>query len=358
MLWFNLATAVPVLLLTLAGFLGGIWAILAVAYLTVFVFTMDRLIKGAAARKNADGEFPAGVELSVFLGFSHIFLMAIAVLALSGKTGLAVWERIACLILFGQYFGQVSNANAHELIHKGNRWLRRLGVAVYTTLMFGHHASAHVKVHHVFAASHRDPNSAYMGESVYHFWPRAWIGSFVKGLEAENKDRERASTPQPKWNHPYVTYLFGSSVTIITAFLLAGFMGVASLLFVCLYATLQHLASDYIQHYGLRRRRLENGKFEHVGPKHSWNAPHTFSSAMMLNVPRHSDHHMNPRRNYTELRLDEDDVPMLPRSLPVMGIISLWPPLWRAMMDPLVMEVTGQSKAALEAQALDHVKPA
>ena len=119
MLWFNLATAVPVLLLTLAGFFGGIWAILAVIYLTIFVFTMDRLIKGAAARKNADGEFPAGVELSVFLGFSHIFLMVVAVLALSGQTGLAPWERLASLILFGQYFGQVSNANAHELIHKG-----------------------------------------------------------------------------------------------------------------------------------------------------------------------------------------------------------------------------------------------
>ena len=345
MLWFNLATAVPVFLLALSGFYGGVWAILAVIYLTIFVFTMDRLIEGAAARKNSDGEFPAGLGLSIFLGFTHIALLVVAVLALSGKTGLAIWERLACLILFGQYFGQVSNANAHELIHKGNRWLRRLGVVVYSTLMFGHHASAHTKVHHVFVASHRDPNSAYMGESVYHFWPRAWYGSFIKGLEAENKDRKRASTPQPKWTHPYFVYACCSTITIVIAFLLAGFMGVASLLFVCLYATLQHLASDYIQHYGLRRRLLENGRFEPVGPKHSWNAPHTFSSAMMLNVPRHSDHHMNPRRNYTELRLDEDDVPMLPRSLPAMGIISLWPPLWRAMMDERVLAATGQTAA-------------
>ena len=44
MLWFTLATAVPVFLLTLAGLHGGAWAIVALLYLTLVVFTMDRLI--------------------------------------------------------------------------------------------------------------------------------------------------------------------------------------------------------------------------------------------------------------------------------------------------------------------------
>ncbi len=349
MLWFNLATVVPVFLLALAGFFGGIWAILALAYMTVFVFTMDRLIDGAAARKNSDDEFPAGEPLLVFLGLSHIVLIVIAISALSGLTGLNWWERAACFILYGQFFGQISNANSHELIHKGNRWMRRLGVAVYSSLMFGHHASAHTKVHHVWVGSWRDPNTARLGESVYRFWPRAWYGSFMQGLQAETEFRARAKTPKPWWTHPYWGYGLGSLVTIIVAFLLASWMGILSLLLVCFYATLQHLASDYIQHYGLKRRKLANGRLEPVGPKHSWNSPHTFSSAMMLNVPRHSDHHMTPNRPFTELRLDEDDVPMLPRSLPAMGIISLCPPLWRYMMDQRVSDVTGVPlKKALE----------
>lgn len=346
MLWFNLATVVPVCLLVLAGFFGGTWAILALAYMTVFVFTMDRLIKGAAARKNSDNEFPAGEGLLVFLGLSHIALVVIAVMALSGVTGLTWIERGMCFILFGQFFGQVSNANAHELIHKGSRWMRRLGVAVYTTLLFGHHASAHTKVHHVFVGSWRDPNTARLGESVYRFWPRAWYGSFMSGLEAENEFRKRSQTPKPWWTHPYWGYLLGSGLTLIGAMLIAGWMGLAALLAVCVYATLQHLASDYIQHYGLQRRKLHNGRLEPVGPKHSWNSPHTFSSAMMLNVPRHSDHHMTPTRPFTELRLDEEDVPMLPKSLPAMGIISLVPPLWRYMMDERVKAVTGVSSSA------------
>ncbi|MDC0738199.1 alkane 1-monooxygenase [Cognatishimia sp. SS12] len=343
MLWFNLATMVPVLLLLLSGFFGGVISVIGLAYMTIVVFTMDRLIHGAAARKNTDNEFPAGEGLIVFLGFAHLLLVLVAVLALSGKTGLNWWERGVCFVLFGQFFGQISNANAHELIHKGNRWMRRLGVAVYTTLLFGHHASAHTKVHHVYAASWKDPNSARLGESVYRFWPRAWIGSFIQGLKAENEFRTRAQKPLPWYTHPYWAYGLGSGLTLLISFLIAGWMGIASLIAVSLYATLQHLASDYIQHYGLERRRLQNGRLEPVGPKHSWNSPHTFSSAMMLNVPRHSDHHMTPTRPFTELRIDHQNVPILPKSLPAMGIVALCPPLWRYMMDKRVAEVTAVS---------------
>ena len=62
---------------------------------------------------------------------------------------------------------------------------------------------------------------------------------------------------------------------------------------------------------------------------------------MMLNVPRHSDHHLNPNRPYPNLRIEEDRMPILPKSLPVMGIIALWPPLWRSMMDERVAAVNG-----------------
>lgn len=341
MLWFTLATVVPVFLLTLAGIFGGVWAVTALLYLTVVVFTMDRLIQYAATDKDSHEEFPASTALLIFLGVSHLGLIAVAVLALSGATGLAVWERVICFLMFGQFFGQVSNANAHELIHRSTRWFNYLGIAVYASMFFGHHASAHTKVHHTWVASLRDPNTARLGESVYRFWPRAWFGSFMAGLSAENAMRARKKTPEPIWTHPYLYYATGSLLTLILAFILAGWIGVLALLAVSLYATMQHLASDYIQHYGLQRRKLANGKLEPVGAQHSWNAPHVFSAAMMLNVPRHSDHHLNPTRPYPNLRIEADRMPILPRSLPAMGVISLVPPLWRAMMDHRVHKVNG-----------------
>lgn len=118
---------------------------------------------------------------------------------------------------------------------------------------------------------------------------------------------------------------FGAVLVVGLAFALAGWGGVLALLGIAGYAQVQILLSDYIQHYGLRRIVLADGRLEPVGPRHSWNAPQAWSSAMMLNAPRHADHHAHPGRPYPGLRL-EGDMPMLPRAVPVMAVAALIPP--------------------------------
>ena len=336
MLWFTLATTTPVALLLAAGLWGGAWPILALLYLTAFTLTLDHLVAGAAARRNRSGEFPVGEGLALFLGLAHFPLLLIAIYAISGASGLGWLERVVCFLAFGIFFGQVSNPNAHELIHKQARWPRRLGTLIYISLLFGHHTSAHTRVHHVWVATPRDPNSPRQGENFYRFWPRAWVGSFVAGLRAESALRARAARRTPFWTHPYVAYVGGALAFCILATLLFGLSGLIALITLTGYAQMQLLLSDYIQHYGLSRTMQEDGKPEPVSPAHSWNAPHFFSSALMLNAPRHSDHHMHPLRTYPALRLDPDTMPTLPRSLPVMGAVALWPKLWRRVMDPRV----------------------
>lgn len=344
MIWFTIATVTPVLLLALAAMAGGLWCLLAVVYMTCFVYILDRLVAGAASRKRADGEFPVGQELALFLGGVHFVLLVLAVAAIAGATGFSLAERLACLIAFGLFFGQVSNANAHELIHKQARWPRRLGKAVYISLLFGHHASAHTRVHHVWAASAMDPNSPAARQSFYRFWPRAWAGSFVKGLRAENALRARRGKTLSFWSHPYLHYVGGGIVTLSLAALMFGAGGVVALLLVTSYAQVQLLLSDYVQHYGLSRKRGADGRLEPVGPEHSWNARHFYSSALMLNAPRHSDHHMHPLRTYPALDLDPATMPVLPYSLPVMAVLALWPRMWRRVMDPRVAALRAGSE--------------
>lgn len=76
---------------------------------------------------------------------------------------------------------------------------------------------------------------------------------------------------------------------------------------------------------------MGTGKPEPVESRHSWNAPHLMSSALMLNAPRHSDHHAHPGRPFPALLL-KGDMPMLPQSLPVMACVALYPRLWRRVM--------------------------
>lgn len=327
---FVIATLGMVAALGLALWLGGLWTLIALLYITVFTFFLDR-IAALAAPDRPENEFPAGDGLAALLGLVHFPLLYAGVWAVAGAGGQSVAERVALFFALALFFGQVSNSNAHELIHRGSRRPHRLGVAVYCSLLFGHHVSAHLRVHHIHAATPQDPNSAPLGQSYYAFAPRAWIGSFRAGLRAETARCTRAGKPRG-W-HPYLTYGAGAALSLALAALVAGWAGLLALLGLATYAQAQLLLSDYVQHYGLRRRARDAGRYEPVGPQHSWNAPHGFSSALMLNAPRHSDHHAHPARPYPGLELDRAEMPILPQSLPVMAVLALLPPVWRQLMD-------------------------
>ncbi len=321
---FAAASLAPLALFAAGLWLGGSWVVLVLVYMGLVVLVMDQAVPYVAGDAAEGAEFPGSDALLVAIGVGHLGAMPVAVWAIAGPSGLDAAERVALFLGAGLWFGQVTNPAAHELIHRGNRWLHRLGAALYVTLMFGHHASAHRLVHHARAASAADPNTARAGEGYYRFVLRAWGGSFIEGLRAA-RGRGRV--------HPYVWYLGGQALCLGLAFLIAGRAGVAVWAGLGLHATAQLLLSDYVQHYGLARAARPDGRLEPVGPAHSWNAPHWFSSAVMLNAPRHSDHHAHPSRPYPALRLEAGG-PMLPWPLPVACTLALAPPLWRRLMRP------------------------
>ena len=52
---------------------------------------------------------------------------------------------------------------------------------------------------------------------------------------------------------------------------------------------------NYLEHYGLRRRKDENGIYESVGYVHSWSC---VASPFAFKIQRHSDHHAHKFRPY------------------------------------------------------------
>ncbi|RVV98741.1 alkane 1-monooxygenase [Mesobaculum littorinae] len=340
-LLFPAATLAPVPVLVAGCLLGGAWSLAALLFVTVFAGLMDLLSR----RIDMEAEFPAGTALSVVLGVVHFPLLALSVWALAGGglagSGLAGGElageagtgwlsRLASFAALGVWFGQVSNSNAHELIHRPGAGLARLGRWIYISLLFGHHASAHPKVHHRHVGSPADPNTARRGESFHRFARRAWLGSFRAGYRAEAELLARGATRRA---HPYRSYLLGAVLCLGAAAGIGGVAGLAWYLALCAHAQIQLLLSDYVQHYGLQRAEIAPGRFEPVAARHSWNAPHPYSSRMMLHAPRHSDHHAHPARPFTALTLP-DGAPTLPHSVPVMALLALYPRGWKRVMHP------------------------
>jgi alkane 1-monooxygenase len=333
---FAAASLSPALFLVIGGIFGGIWAGLGFLWITVFLFIADRLARRmdkVIATMADDIWFR---RLGLVLGVLHFPLLIFAVYALSGGTGLGFWSWLLCFLGLGLWFGQVANATAHELIHRPDRGAFRLGGWVYISLLFGHHTSAHRLVHHQFVATSDDPSTAQAGESFYDFALRAWPGAFLAGYEMETA---RRGATKGRSLHPYTVYLAGAAACILIIAAAFGFMGVCVYLLLVAHAQAQLLLSDYVQHYGLERRQTGQDSHEPFGPAHSWDAPDVFSGLMMLNAPRHADHHLHPARPYPELVLSPDGkAPLLPYSLPVMATLALVPHLWRRVMDPRLAE--------------------
>jgi len=329
---FTLATGIPVLLLALAAVFGGGWIAAALVYALVITNGLDRFAYPRLPKMAINPE--RAQKLSQALAIAHWFLLIGGIAALTwGSQGF--FGKLGLFLSMGLFFGQVSNSNAHELIHRPQRWPRQLGASVYSSLFFGHHTTAHTAVHHRFVGTPHDPNTARKGESYYRFAARAWVGSFRAGLRVENT--RLALKEMPKWHisNPYWLYCGGAVFAVVATTLIFGPRGLFYHLALGSFATSQLLLSDYVQHYGLARRQRADGTFEPVGLRHSWNAPHWFTSLLMLNAPRHSDHHKNPSKPYTDLKnLPVDQAPVLPHSLPIMGAIALYPRKWRRVMKP------------------------
>ncbi len=330
---FSIATLSPFLVLTMAAIWGNPFAWMAVGLITVLVFLLDRWVPVALANADPEAEFPGSDRLLVILALAHFATLALSIWAIAGNDTLGRTEACLIAVAAALIMGQISHPVAHELIHRPGRRLRLMGRLIYTSILFGHHASAHLRVHHVHVGSKADPNSARWGEGIYRFMARAWLGGFRAGLHAENHLRNGRQGFDIR--HPYLLYCGGAAVLIALCAGMGGWRAVAALVFIGTYAQVQILLSDYVQHYGLRRRHTPDGALEPVGPQHSWNAPHWASSAMTLNAPRHSDHHVTPARDFPGLQLTPEHMPCLPHALPVMAVVALVPPLWRKIMDPL-----------------------
>jgi alkane 1-monooxygenase len=94
---------------------------------------------------------------------------------------------------------------------------------------------------------------------------------------------------------------------------------------------------NYVEHYGLKREKLANGKYERTAPTHSWNSNHIVTNLVLYQLQRHSDHHANPSRSFQALRHFEN-APQLPSGYASMLLPAYIPSLWYKLMDERVIQ--------------------
>ena len=194
-------------------------------------------------------------------------------------------------------------------------------------------------VHHRYVATPRDPVTARYGESFYRFFPRVLYQCFVSELGAEKAMLARKELPATHLSNPFWRYLALQLIFLGLAAFIGGLWGVVLFATQAFWAVFQLELVNYVEHYGLTRKHLGDGKYEHVKPRHSWNASQRASNWLLINLQRHSDHHYKPNRRFPLLQTyAEDEAPQLPYGYPVMTMMALVPPLWRKVMHPRIRD--------------------
>lgn len=224
----------------------------------------------------------------------------------------------------------------HELGHKPTRieqWLARLVLAVPA---YGHFTVEHGRGHHRWVSTPEDHASARMGESIYRFALRELPGGIRRAWRLE---KERlAALGRSAWS-AHNTMLQSYAVTALLQLGLLWAYGWVMVPFLAVHnvvAWWQLTSANYVEHYGLLRRRLADGRYEPPQPHHSWNANHLVTNLLVFHLQRHSDHHAHPLRRYQSLRHFEQ-LPQLPSGYFGMFPLSYVPALWFRVMDPRLM---------------------
>lgn len=252
-------------------------------------------------------------------------------------TGDLSWLSQLGLALTVGTVGGVAINTAHELGHKRETVERRLSKVALAQTAYGHFYVEHNRGHHVRVSTPEDPASSRLGETFWEFLPRSVSGGVRSAweIEAASMKRKNLSVWSPRNNvlnaWAITAALFG---TLIVAF---GWSIVPYLLIQAVFGFSLLEVVNYVEHYGLLRQKVANGRYERCQPQHSWNANNVASNLLLYQLERHSDHHANPTRRYQTLRHFED-VPQLPSGYALMLGVAYLPPLWRRVMDHRVVE--------------------
>jgi alkane 1-monooxygenase len=304
------------------------------------VFVTFTLVDYAIGRDRVNGVAPlvARLRLDVFLrvlpalcfpmylGLVVLGARLVAEPELSWTAGVA-W--MSSCGLLGGTFGIVA---AHELIHRSTRFERVCGGLLLSVVAYGTFKVEHLRGHHVDVATPLDPSTAAFGRGLYAFNARAIVQNVAKAFRLQAESLRKQQRPVIGLKNEL---LWWTGASIALALSLAIAFGPAGLLFFVVQAavaiwTLE--AVNYVEHYGLRRRRLASGHYEKVSAAHSWDAPFLWSNWFLFNLQRHADHHVRSAKPYYTLDHSPSS-PQLPGPYSAMVLLAHVPPLWRLVMD-------------------------
>jgi alkane 1-monooxygenase len=239
-------------------------------------------------------------DLVVFLLVPiHLFVIYYFLATISDPT-LTTSDLIARVLTMGTILGVNGINIGHELGHKTNNPLKQvLAQVMLTTSVQNHFLPYHNGGHHRDVGTPADLTSAKKGDNFYFFALRSQIGGYFKTWKLEAK-RLKAQGKNPVWN-PMILYTLLPILLLMAIYAFFGPFVAVCYFLAAVYGISILESQNYFAHYGLRRKKLENGRYERVNARHSWNSDHIIGRVLLFELTRHSDHHHMGAKPYQVL---------------------------------------------------------
>jgi len=317
----------------------GIWTYSTVLYAFIILPVLDvlagesdvNLDRDTAAKKNLKWMFDAMLYANVPIMFGLMVFFFVQVKSNVYET----YELVGLLLSSGIALATNGINVAHELGHRSSLIARLMSKLLYMPCLYMHFFIEHNFGHHMNVATPEDGATARYKQTVYGFWFTSVTRQYMSAwrLQIQLLNRQQLSFFSVKndmlWYHLIQPAYLGAIWAIFSfeTMLFATGAGILAFLFL--------ESINYIEHYGMLRNKLESGRYERVQPHHSWNSNSQIGRIVLYELTRHSDHHFKSAKKYQVLNSHEES-PTLPLGYPASILLSLVPPLWFHVMNPLV----------------------
>jgi Fatty acid desaturase len=282
--------------------------------------------------------FGSGDAFGLITGLATIGVDIPAARASSG-----FWTLLGGLMGTGLFVGAAATNVAHELVHRtdsraamlAGRWL--LAFSFDTTFSI-----EHVYGHHRTVCTPVDPATSRRGEYALAFCLRSTLHGNISAWRIETERLRRRSLSTWSRHNRVITGQLMSLSLLAASYAIGGWWAVLAFAIAGAQGKLYLELVNFIEHYGLVRVPGAT-----VEPRHAWNTYRMISSGLLYNLPRHSNHHRYAAKPFWTLE-EEPDGPSYPYGYMTMILISLIPPLWHRVVDPLLAEWDAQAASQAE----------
>jgi len=253
------------------------------------------------------------------------------------KNSYETFELVGFVLSMGIVLGTNGINVAHELGHRKSRTERTLAKILLLPSHYMHFYIEHNYGHHAQAATAEDPATAKYNQSVYSFWFTSVVRQYWSAWKLQEKLLRREEESFFSIKNDMLWYTICHTAYFVVLYLFFGPLGLFIAIASGIIGILMLETVNYIEHYGLLRKKLPSGRYERVREVHSWNSNHVMGRIVLYELTRHSDHHYKSSKKYQVL--DYHDIsPQMPFGYPTSMVLSFIPPVWFKLMNSRIPE--------------------